>query len=281
MLVDLHTHSTASDGTQPPAELVAEAAEVGLDVVAITDHDTTSGWGEASEAAVRAGVALVPGVEVSCQAGGISVHLLAYLHDPTWAGLVDELDRARASRRTRAARIVAKLAVDLPITFEDVLAATPEGATLGRPHIADALVARRLVGSRDEAFARFLHAGSPYYAVHYAPDAVRAVRLVRAAGGVPVMAHPFAGQRGYLVDDEVVAELAEAGLAGLEVNHPDHDEQARRRGLRLAAGLGLLVTGASDYHGSGKANRLGQCLTPASVLAAIEEQGHGTGVVRG
>ena len=280
MLVDLHAHSTASDGTQPPGEVLAAAARAGVDVLALTDHDTTAGWAEASEAAYRVGVALVPGVEVSCQADGVSVHLLGYLHDPAAPGLAAELHRARESRRTRARRIVDKLSAAVPLTFEEVLAGVPTGATLGRPHIADALVAKGVVATRDEAFATWLHAGSPYYAVHYAPDAVRAVRLVRAAGGVPVMAHPFAARRGYLVDDEVIEEMADAGLAGLEVHHPDHDAPARRHGLALAARLGLLVTGASDYHGAGKPNRLGECVTDPAVLAVIEEQGTGTAVVR-
>ncbi len=280
MRIDLHTHSTASDGTQSPAEVIAAAAAAGLDVLALTDHDSTAGWAEATLAARRLGVVLVPGVELSCQAGGISVHLLAYLHDPDNAALAAEVRRTRQDRWGRARRMVDRIAADYPLAFDDVLAQVSDGATLGRPHIADAMVARGLVASRDEAFATVLSTGSPYHVRHYAPDAVTAVRLVLAAGGVPVMAHPRAGRRGRVVGAEVVAALAAAGLAGLEVDHRDHLPQERAELRALAAELGLFVTGSSDYHGAGKLNEIGENLTETRVLEQIEEAGRGVSVVR-
>lgn len=280
MPIDLHVHSTASDGTQPPAQVVASAASAGLDVLALTDHDTTAGWQEAAQAAREHGVALVRGVEISCQHGGISIHLLGYLHDPDAPLLLAELTRSRESRETRARRMVDLLAVDLPLTYDDVLERAGSGATIGRPHIADALVHKRLVASRTEAFDRYLFSGSPYHTTHYAPDPVTAISLVTASGGVAVMAHPFAHLRGRTVDEEVIEEMAGAGLAGLEVHHRDHDAVAVAHGLRLARRLHLLVTGSSDYHGTGKPNRLGENTTTPRVLHEIEERSTGVPVVR-
>ncbi|MGZ4624743.1 MAG: PHP domain-containing protein [Kineosporiaceae bacterium] len=280
MRIDLHVHSTASDGTSPPAAVMAEAAEAGLDVVALTDHDTTAGWAEAARAVPEVGVTLVPGAEISCQAGGISVHLLSYLQDPTEPELAAEMERTRGDRLTRAHRMVERIARDYPLTWEEVAARVEPGATVGRPHIADAMVAAGLVRDRDEAFETALHGRSPYYVRHYAPAAVDAVRLVRGAGGVPVMAHPLAARRGRVVSDVVIADMAAAGLAGLEVDHRDHepDERAHLRGL--AADLGLFTTGASDYHGTGKLNRLGENLTDPDVLERIVAAGTGVPVVR-
>ena len=271
--IDLHAHSSVSDGTQPPAEVVASAAAAGLAVVALTDHDTTAGWSAAIEAAERLGVQLVPGMEVSCASSGISVHLLSYLHDPGFAGLLDEVELARDSREWRARQIVEKLSADVALTWDDVQAQLTEGATIGRPHIADALVARGIVANRDEAFATLLSGRGKYYVAHYAPDPVDAVRLVVQAGGVPVMAHPLARARGRVVDDEVIEAMADAGLAGLEVDHRDNDPQAREHLRALARRLGLLVTGSSDYHGDGKENRLGENTTDPDVLAEIIARG--------
>lgn len=273
MRIDLHTHSTASDGMGAPAQVVAEAAAAGLDVVALTDHDTTAGWAEASEAALARGVALVRGTEVSGRSRGISVHLLSYLQDPEHPALVTELDRTRDARLHRAQLIVEKLSRDVPITWEDVLEQSRGAVVVGRPHIADALVARGVVPSRDVAFVDLLRADGRYHVPHYAPDAPDAVAAIRAAGGVPVFAHPGADARGRIVPDEVFDQLAEAGLAGIEVFHRDHSPQQRARLAGIAERLGLLMTGSSDYHGSGKANRLGENLTEPHVLAAIEEQG--------
>ncbi len=282
MRIDLHAHSTRSDGTRTPAELVADARRAHLDAVAITDHDTTSGWLEATAAAHEHRITLVSGVEISCERDGRSVHLLGYLVDPSNTPLATELAKARESRVTRLERMVARLAADgIPVTYAAVLAKVPPGATPGRPHIADALVAAGAVATRDEAFARWLHDQSPYYVHHYAPDPVWAVGLVQAAGGVAVLAHPFTQTRGAgVLTDRAIGELADAGLRGLEADHPDHDAPARARAHALAARLGLLVTGSSDYHGAGKTTRLGDNLTDPAVLEAIEAQATGAAIVR-
>jgi 3',5'-nucleoside bisphosphate phosphatase len=271
--IDLHTHSHVSDGTDAPRELVAAAARAGLDVVALTDHDTTAGWAEAAEAAVEHGVALVPGMELSCRAAGTSVHLLSYLHDPDAAGLLAEAERTRTARTDRAHHMVRLLSADYDIAWADVEAQTEPGTTVGRPHIADALVALGHAADRSAAFATVLSADSPYYVPHHAPDAVRAVELVREAGGVPVLAHPAASRRGAVVPEDVIRRMVDAGLAGLEVDHRDHDRSQREHLRDLAQSLGLLVTGSSDYHGAGKPNRLGENTTSPEVMAAIEAQG--------
>jgi len=280
MLIDLHTHSCVSDGTQSPAAVVDSAADAGLDVLALTDHDTTAGWQEAAAASTHHRIALVPGIEISCQHQGVSIHLLGYLHDPTAPGLLAELDRSRQSRQTRAQRIVELLSRDVPLSWDDVLERIEPGATIGRPHIADAMVAKGIVTSRGSAFASYLNDGSPYYVAHYAPDPVRAVRLVGEAGGVAVMAHPFATIRGSVVDDSVIEAMAGAGMAGLEVRHRDHSGDQVRHGLDLAASLDLFVTGSSDYHGEGKPNILGENTTDPEVLQRIEDLATGSRVLR-
>jgi predicted metal-dependent phosphoesterase TrpH len=278
--IDLHAHTTASDGTDAPGDLVAAAAIAGLDVVAITDHDTTAGWAEAAAAVPACGVVLVRGMEISCAVDGISVHLLSYLHDPLHPGLAAEVEEARASREHRAEHMVALLAEDFDISWEDVLEHARPGASLGRPHMADALVRKGIVANRDEAFAHILSSRSGYYVGHYAIDARRAIRLVRDAGGVPVMAHPLAHRRGRVVSDSVIAELAAVGMGGIEVFHPDHDDGNVRRARELADQLGLLVTGSSDYHGTGKVSRLGEHTTEPVVLQQIEAESSGVPVVR-
>jgi len=280
MRIDLHTHSNASDGTQSPAEVVSSAAEAGLDVVALTDHDTTAGWVEAAESAENHGIALVRGIEVSCNYEGISIHLLGYLQDPTAPGLLEELERSRESRQTRAQRIVERLARDVPLSWDDVLEQIEPGATVGRPHIADAMVTKGIVASRQVAFSDYLFDGSPYYVSHYAPDPVQAVRLVSEAGGVAVMAHPFASGRGLVVNDSVIEAMAAVGMAGLEVHHRDHTGAQVQHGLDLAASLGLFVTGSSDYHGDGKPNLLGENTTDPVVLQQIEALARGVEVLR-
>ena len=277
--IDLHTHSTASDGMDSPSEVVAAAAAAGLDVVALTDHDTTVGWDEASDSARRHGIDLVLGTEVSARSHGISIHLLSYLQDPTAPALTVELDKTRDARVGRARAIVELLADDFPITWQDVLDHSRDAEVIGRPHIADALVALGIVADRDAAFARLLRADGPYHVPHYAPEGADAVRAIRAAGGVPVFAHPGADARGRVVPDADFDRLAAAGLGGIEVNHRDHSPAQRARLTSIAQRLGLLVTGSSDYHGSGKVNRLGENLTDPEVLSAIEDQG-ATAVVR-
>lgn len=273
MLADLHTHSTASDGTTSPGQVVRAAAEAGLGVVGLTDHDTTAGWAEASEAARAVGISLLRGTEVSTRTPEASVHLLSYLQDPTDAPLADALARARGARDVRARRMVERLSADYPITWEDVLGRVPSGATIGRPHMADALVAAGIVADRDEAFARILRSGGPYDVPYDLPSPLEALELVLAAGGVPVLAHPGAGRGTAVLSDREIAELAEAGLVGLEVDHRDHGPATRARLRALASGLGLLVTGSSDFHGAGKRNALGEHTTAENVVAEIAARG--------
>lgn len=278
--IDLHTHSSASDGTGTPAQVVRDARAAGLDVLGLTDHDTTSGWDEAAHEARSTGLTLVRGTEVSALAGGVSVHLLSYLQDPTARVLADVLARTRDSREHRAETMVARLAAGgVPVTWADVLLQAKDAVSVGRPHIADALVELGVVPDRSAAFADLLSARGPYYVGYAAPTAVEAVRAIVAAGGVPVFAHPGADGRGRVVADEVIEELADAGLVALEVDHRDHSPAQRQRLRTLADRLGLLVTGSSDYHGAGKPNVLGENLTDPAVLTAIEERGT-TPVVR-
>jgi predicted metal-dependent phosphoesterase TrpH len=276
-VIDLHTHSTASDGTDTPAELVMAAREAGVDVLGITDHDTVAGWAEAEAAAREHGVVLVRGIEISTSWHHASIHLLGYLTDPDDGDLMGELTKARQSRAGRLERMVALMADDgIPITYAEVLAQVAPGATPGRPHIADALIANGTIRHRDEAFREWLTNESPYYVKHYSPHPVRACELVRAAGGVPVLAHPFTRTRGETVSDALVEQLYAAGLAGLEAFHRDHGPSEVERALGLARRLGLLVTGASDYHGAGKHNRLAEYTTAPEVFASIEAQASGT-----
>ncbi len=279
MRIDIHAHSSASDGTELPADLVRSAAAAGLDVVALTDHDTTSGWAAATEA-LPGGLTLVRGAEISCEIDGVSIHLLAYLFDPLHEGLAEEMGMAFDDRMPRAKAIVAKLAdAGHPIAWQDVVDLIEPGATVGRPHIADVLVAKGVVPDRNTAFTQLLHNDGPFFVDHYYVDPVKAVQLVRAAGGVPVFAHPAASHRGRTVDDSVITKLADAGLAGIEVDHRDNPPDARVRLREIAAELGLLVTGASDYHGSGKPNLLGENTTDPEVFAALVEQATGVEVV--
>jgi 3',5'-nucleoside bisphosphate phosphatase len=269
--IDLHTHSTASDGTDSPGGRVRAAAAAGLDVVALTDHDTFAGLPAAAAAAAEAGVRLVPGVEISCVAGEVPFHLLAYWCDPEDDALGAELLLNRDDRIPRAQEITRRLAeAGYPLSWETVSAHVPDGATVGRPHLADALVAVGAVGDRDEAFATLLHDGSPYVVGHHYVDHRAVVPLVRAAGGVAVVAHMGAAKRGVVLPVEALEEMTADGLAGLEVDHPDHDDETRGRLRRLADRLGLLPTGSSDYHGTGKKQQLGACTTDSSVFEALE-----------
>ena len=261
--IDLHTHSTASDGTLTPAELVAAGAEAGLDVMAITDHDTTGGWA-AAVAARPPGLALVRGAELSCRWYGtdpaIPLHLLAYLFDPAEPDLAAELTRVRAERERRGERIVELLRADgVDISWPEVLRYAA-GGSVGRPHIAQALIRAGLAATTDEAFASHW-LGSRYFVPKADIDVFDAVRLVRAAGGVPVFAHPLATRRGRTVPDEVIVDLATAGLFGLEADHEDQSPDERAHMRALADRLGLIVTGSSDFHGTHKTVRLGAFTT--------------------
>ena len=253
MRIDLHTHSTRSDGTETPRDLVRAAHAAGLDVVAITDHDTTAGWDEAAAAAAVVGIELVRGMELSTRHGNRSVHLLAYLTDPTDADLLAETERVVAGRRDRVPMLLEKLtAAGIELTAEDVDRATPPGAVTGRPHVADALVARGAVASRDEAFATVLGPNGPGFVRRYATPLLEAIELVAHAGGVTVLAHPWARSSREVLDEATIAALREAGLTGVEVDHQDHDEEARRALRGVAGDLDLVVTGSSDWHGLGK-----------------------------
>jgi predicted metal-dependent phosphoesterase TrpH len=265
MRVDLHTHSTASDGTDTPAELVAAAVAAGLDVLGVTDHDTTRGWAQAFDMR-PAGLTIVPGAEFSCvyydPAGRrVSLHLLGYLFDPDDPALRAERSRLRESRLVRAEEIVQRLVADgYAITWAQV-GALADGATVGRPHIARALVAAGAVPDVSAAFSELLSSRGRYYVRKVDTDVFDAIRLITAAGGLPVFAHPIARRRGPVVADAVVAAMAAAGLVGLEVSHPDHDADDRAHAAGLARELGLIGTGSSDYHGTNKVTRLGACLT--------------------
>lgn len=286
MVIDLHTHSTASDGTDSPAELVAAAAAVGLDAVALTDHDTTAGWAAAAAALPR-GLTLVRGAELSCvspdgRGGRCTVHLLAYLFDPRAEAVVREYARSRAERRRRLHRITERMAADgFPVDAETLLAALPEDSTAGRPHLAMALVRAGVVSTVDEAFARFLNDRGRYFVPSTKTPVVSAIEMISQAGGVTVLAHAFAHRRGPTVTAEVIAELAGAGLDGVEVDHPDHDVEARARLRGLAGELNLLATGSSDYHGTNKTIRLGQESTSPEVLDAIVERATGAEILLG
>jgi 3',5'-nucleoside bisphosphate phosphatase len=284
MRIDLHTHSSVSDGTDTPAELVATARAAGVDVIALTDHDTTAGWSPAQEARPP-GLTVVPGMELSCRwfpddQPPISVHLLGYLFDPLHPGFAAERARLRDERLERGERIVTALAeAGYPVAWDRIVDRS-EGGVVGRPHIARALVDAGAADSVDHAFATMLHPRSPYYVTKADTDVREGIALVRAAGGVPVFAHGLATRRGRIVGDDAIAAMAEAGLLGLEVDHPDHsaDERAHLRGL--AAELGLIVTGSSDYHGTNKATPIAACTTDPEQWEAILAAGTGSAPFR-
>ena len=261
MRADLHVHSTASDGTDPPAAVMRRAARAGLDVVALTDHDTVAGYAEAHAAAGP--VTLLPGMELSCRLDGRSLHMLAYLFDADQPELAAELTRIRDDRVLRARAMVDNLAgLGVDVTWEQVAAIAGQ-AVVGRPHIARAMAASGAIASPREAFTRdWIADGGRAYVGRYALDPVRAIDLVRAAGGVTALAHPRAG-RDTWVTNEQITRLAGVGLAGLEVFHPDQSEAERARLIALAHDLALVPTGGSDDHGSLTDYRLGGETTSA------------------
>ncbi|MGW7818318.1 PHP domain-containing protein [Streptomyces puniciscabiei] len=281
MRIDLHCHSTASDGTDTPAELVRNAADAGLDVVALTDHDTTRGYAEAI-AALPEGLTLVTGAELSCRIDGISMHMLAYLFDPEEPALLAERELVRDDRVPRAKGMVAKLnALGVPVTWEQVerIAA---GGSVGRPHVATALVELGVVPTVSDAFTEeWLADGGRAFVEKHETDPFEAIRLVKSAGGVCVFAHPAAAKRGRTVPEFRIAQMAEAGLDGIEVDHMDHDADARDRLRGLAKDLDLLVTGSSDYHGSRKTVTLGAYTTDPEVYGEITRRATGAFPVPG
>ncbi len=274
--IDLHTHSSVSDGTETPAQLVRAAVAGGLGTVALTDHDSTAGWGEAFAAASGTGLTVVPGMELSTRSGWRSVHVLAYLFDPSDAKLVSETSRIRDARLKRAESIVERISEDYELTWFDVLEQTTVGATVGRPHIADALVARGHVPNRSAAFESILHPRNGYFEPHYAPDPLEGVRLVTAAGGVAVLAHPATRGRDSVIPENRLRLLVDEGLFGLEIDHRDNTPSGRARLHELAARFDLVVTGSSDYHGSGKPNRLAENTTSTDVLDRIVARATGS-----
>ncbi|MEU6355320.1 PHP domain-containing protein [Streptomyces sp. NPDC047072] len=281
MRIDLHTHSTASDGTDTPAELVRNAAAAGLDVVALTDHDTTRGYGEAL-AALPVGLTLVTGAELSCRIGGVSMHMLAYLFDPEEPALLAERELVRDDRVPRARAMVARLQeLGVPVTWEQVARIAGDGS-VGRPHVATALVELGVVPSVNDAFTTdWLADGGRAHVQKHETDPFEAIRLVKGAGGVTVFAHPGASKRGHTVPESAIAEMAAAGLDGIEIDHMDHDEETRVRLRGLAAELGLLVTGSSDYHGSRKTVALGEYTTDPEVYGEITRRATGAFPVPG
>ena len=285
--IDLHTHSTASDGTDSPAELVRTAARAGIDVLALTDHDTTGGW-EAAAAALPAGMRLVRGAEFSCvsptgrEDRPVSVHLLGYLFDPAHEAITAEQARLRAERVQRLHRMTENMAADgYPVDVETVFSYLPDGASAGRPHLARALVQAGVVESVDEAFAKLLYTGSPYYVPKSDTPVATAVEMVRAAGGVAVFAHPLARRRGRVVEPSVIAELAASGLVGVEVDHPDHAPEDRDLLRGLADDLGLVGTGSSDYHGTNKTTPIAAETTSADAVDELVARADGAQVLQG
>jgi predicted metal-dependent phosphoesterase TrpH len=264
VLIDLHAHTTASDGTDTPTELIRQAAAAGLDVIAVTDHDTTAGWQAALDAR-PAGLTVVPGAEFSCEhwAGDrrTGLHVLGYLFDPAHTALRAARAQLRSNRLDRGRQMVQNMAADgVPITWEQV-SALAAGGPVGRPHLGRALVQAGVVPDVDSAFRDLLSSRRPYYVRKVDLDVFRAIELLRAAGGVPVFAHPQARRRGPVLPDEVVAQMKDAGLVGIEVDHPDHDADDRAHAARLAAELDLVPTGSSDYHGTNKTTPLAACTT--------------------
>jgi len=275
--IDLHSHSSASDGTDPPAEVMRRARAAGLDVIALTDHDTLAGQ-DAARAALPSGLTLVSGMELSSRLDGHSVHLLSYLPHGMTAELTAEAQAIREDRRRRGQDMVARLRdLGVDVSWEQV-AALAAGGSVGRPHIARAMVAAGAIGTPAEAFTdEWIGAGGRAYVSRYALPPARAVALVRGSGGAVVLAHPGALSRGWRIPDEAIADLAQAGLAGLEVDHPDHDAAERARLRALAADLRLLATGGSDDHGGLTGYRLGAETTSPEAFGQLMAAGERPG----
>lgn len=269
---DLHTHSAISDGTTTPAEIAAAVAELGLTGFALTDHDTVDGWDEARTAAAGLGVDFIPGLELTTKTNGFSVHLLAYGVDPEEPELRAIMARIRESRYGRAREMVRRLSARYTLDWDTLSASIGVGVTLGRPHIADALVQLGHYPDRGAAFEDVLHPGGPYYVNTYAVETVTGIELVRAAGGVPVLAHPAARRQRGPVPVQIIEEFARAGLWGIELDHPENREDWTAPLRPHAERLGLEVTGASDFHGTGKNNRLGERTSAPELIERLRTQ---------
>ena len=279
-MIDLHTHTNCSDGTDSPRELVNKAIVQGLEVLGISDHDTTSGWKEAIET-LRGSLKLALGSEISCLTNdGVSVHMLGLLFDPDHEEMQRVLEETRDGRLPRMRKMIEKMRAEgMDISIEDVHNAMPAGATMGRPHLADALVAKKIVKSRDEAFVDLLHNESRFYVSHAAPTPVEAIALIKRAGGVAVIAHPFASLRGQIMKADDFADLVAAGLSGIEVDHRDQNPDERAMLRNIAHELDLVVTGSSDYHGTGKLNSLAENHTHREQWEKLESQANARRVV--
>ena len=272
--IDLHLHSNVSDGTGSPTEVVREAHAAGVRTMALTDHDTAAGWDEAREECLRLGMTFIPGMEFSSRIEHGSIHILAYLIDPNFAPLAEELDKLQNDRENRLRQMTENVSADYDITWDHVMEqVAASGKSLGRPHLADALVAQGIIGERSEAFDGILSKNGPYYVSQYALDPVSAVKLIRAAGGVPVMAHPTT--RGRVAPMEYIDRLIEAGLGGYEIEHRENMEPGKTILREICLERGLIMTGSSDYHGTGKPNQPGENTTAPEMLAKIIEQGTG------
>ena len=279
-MIDLHTHTTCSDGTDTPRELVNKAIVQGIEVLGITDHDTTSGWQEATQT-LRGSLKLALGAEISCLThDGVSVHMLGMLFDPNHQEMQTVLEETRDGRLPRMRKMIEKMRAEgMDISIEDVEKAMPVGATMGRPHLADALVSKKIVKSRDEAFTDLLHNDSRFYVSHAAPTPAEAIALIRRAGGVAVIAHPFASHRGQILKPEDFSELVAAGLNGIEVDHRDQNPDERAMLRTIAHELDLVITGSSDYHGTGKLNSLAENHTHREQWEKLESQSNARRVV--
>ncbi|MEY4290215.1 MAG: hypothetical protein RL130_157 [Actinomycetota bacterium] len=280
-MIDLHTHTTASDGTDSPFALVKKALATGVTTLGITDHDSTAGWSEAVTA-IQPQIQLVLGAEISClTTEGISVHMLGLLFDGDDAKMQEMLSDSRDTRLPRMRKMVALLQADgFDITLEDVYQAAPDQATIGRPHLADALVAKKIVASRDEAFTDLLHNESKYYVTHAAPTPADAIAIIKQAGGVAVIAHPFASRRGHVLTADSFRDLVAAGLDGIEVHHRDQNESEQQVLISIARDLHLVITGASDYHGTGKLNSMAENTTHPAEWEALEARANARRVVK-
>ncbi|GAB2479829.1 PHP domain-containing protein [Luteococcus sediminum] len=256
MRIDLHTHSVVSDGTDTPTRLVLKAQEVGLDVIALTDHDTFDGIPEAIEAGKRIGVKVISGIEMSTQLDGRSVHLLGYGCDPFHRPLVAELAKIRVARTGRLKAFAERMTeLGMPLGVDDIITAAGASPSIGRPHVADAMVAKGYVEHRDEAFDKWLREDMPGYVPRYACELGAAIDLIHDAHGIAVLAHPWGRGNEKVLTSAVIERLVrEHSLDGIEVDHPDHDERARELLFALGGRLGLIRTGSSDYHGLGKRN---------------------------
>ncbi len=280
-MIDLHTHTTASDGTDSPFTLVKKALAAGVKTLGVTDHDSTAGWSEAISA-MQPQIELVLGAEISCLTDdGISVHMLGLLFDGENFGMQEMLAQSRDTRLPRMRKMVALLQADgFDITLDDVYQAAPDQATIGRPHLADALVNKKIVASRDEAFSELLHNESKYYVTHAAPTPIEAIKTIKSAGGVAVIAHPFASRRGQILTADTFQELVTAGLDGIEVHHRDQNDSERSVLTSIARELHLAITGSSDYHGTGKLNALAENTTDPTEWEALESRANARRVVK-